>query len=82
MQLHDSMRGSLISSLAKKVDQLQFADFDEEPMRIWLIPHPSQRVSLRRTQDLTSVQVRMRKMQQDQMISPTLRQQLMNNQQG
>ena len=30
MQLHDSMRGSLISSLAKKVDQLQFADFDEE----------------------------------------------------
>ena len=30
MQLHDSMHNSLISSLARKVDQLQFAAFDEE----------------------------------------------------
>ena len=30
MELHDSMHNSLISSLARKVDQLQFAAFDEE----------------------------------------------------
>ena len=30
MELHDSMHNSLISSLAWKVDQLQFAAFDEE----------------------------------------------------
>ena len=30
MELHDSMHNSLISSLAKKVDQLQSAAFDEE----------------------------------------------------
>ena len=29
MELHDSMHNSLISSLARKVDQLQFAAFDE-----------------------------------------------------
>ena len=30
MQLHDSMHNSLISSLARKVDQLEFAAFHEE----------------------------------------------------
>ena len=30
MELHDSMHNSLISSLARKVDQLQFAAFDEK----------------------------------------------------
>ena len=30
MELHDSMHNSFISSLARKVDQLQFAAFDEE----------------------------------------------------
>ena len=30
MEPHDSMHNSLISSLARKVDQLQFAAFDEE----------------------------------------------------
>ena len=30
MELHDSMHNSPISSLARKVDQLQFAAFDEE----------------------------------------------------
>ena len=30
MELHDSMHNSLISSLARKVDQLQSAAFDEE----------------------------------------------------
>ena len=82
MELHDSMHNSLISSLARKVDQLQFAALDEElAMRTLLISHLSQRVSLRRTLDLISVKLRMRKKQQQQKMMSLVRQQSMANQQ-
>ena len=50
------------------------------PMRTLLISHLSQRVSLRRTLDLISVKLRMRKKQQQKMMS-LVRQQSMANQQ-
>ena len=81
MELHDSMHSSLISSLARKFDQLQFAAFDEELANgTLLISHLSQRVSLRRTLDLISVKLRMRKKQQQKMMS-LVRAQSMANQQ-
>ena len=84
MELHDSMHNSLISSLARKVDQLQFAAFDEELANqdlTYLISHLSRRVSLRRTLDLISVKLRMRKKQQQKMMS-LVRQQSMANRQS
>ena len=82
MELHDSMHNSLISSLARKVDQLQLLLLMRSlPMRTLLISHLSQRVSLRRTLDLISVKLRMRKKQQQKMMS-LVRQQSMANQQS
>ena len=79
MELHDSMHNSLISSLARKVDQPQFFAFDEELANEDLVDsHLSQRVSLRRTLDLIPVKVRMRKKQQQKRMS-LVRQQSMAN---